>query len=225
MGLVCTCGARPPEDALFCHKCGRPLRDEALAIEQEQQREEADSAAANVAPPEALAAPPPLLEISFRNPIAVRVAFLVASLALAGTMLSALSGSMPLYLLAAMFLAPASGFVAVWLYSKRTGQSISVRAGAKLGFITGVFGFVYSTVLNTLTTLSAASKAGLVEQYREQLDRQGVPPETVAQMMKILEAPETLVVILLIGIAISFVLGTMSATVGGAIGAKILDKQ
>jgi hypothetical protein len=178
-----------------------------------------------VTPPPAQPALPLPLEISFRNPLAVRTAFVVASLALAGTMLAALAGSVPLYLLAAMFLAPASGFVAVWMYGKRTGQPLTVRAGAKLGFITGVFGFVYSTVLNTLSTLSVATKTGIIEQYREQLDKQGLPPEAIAQMMKILESPTTLVVILLIGIAVSFLLGTVSATVGGALGAKILEKD
>ena len=221
MAEQCTCGARPPEDARFCHKCGRPLRDEPLIPEEEMQPEVA-------APPPPPPSPPALalpLEINFRNPLAVRTAFVVASLALAGTMLAALSGSVPLYLLAAMFLAPASGFVAVWMYGKRTRQPVTVRAGAKLGFITGVFGFVYSTVLNTLSTLSVATKSGLIEQYREQLDKQGLPPEAIAQMTKILESPATLVFILLIGIGISFLLGTVSATVGGALGAKILEKD
>src|ERR1044071_8323555 len=30
----CTCGARLPEDARFCHKCGKPQRDEPLMVEE-----------------------------------------------------------------------------------------------------------------------------------------------------------------------------------------------
>lgn len=183
---------------------------------------------ADVIPVEAasLLPPPPVrLEIGFRNPIAVRTAFVVASLALAGSMLVALAGSVPLYLLAAIVLAPASGLVAVWMYGKRTGQQLSIRSGAKLGFITGVFGFVYSTVLNTLSTLSVASKTGIVEQYREQLDKQGLPPEAMDQIMKLLDSPAMVVTIILIGMAFSFLLGTMTAALGGALGAKVLDKN
>lgn len=215
MEEYCTCGARLPEDARFCHKCGRPLRDEPLIVEEAIPVETAPS----------LPPPPVPPEIGFRNPIAVRTAFIVASLALAGSMLVALAGSVPLYLLGAMVLAPASGLVAVWMYGKRTGQQLSVRAGAKLGFITGVFGFVYSTVLNTLSTLSVASKTGIVEQYREQLDKQGLPPEAMDQVMKLLDSPATVVAIILIGMAFSFVAGTVTAALGGALGAKVLDKD
>ena len=68
----CTCGAQLPPDALFCHKCGKLQRDEPLPVPEE------------LAPPPfavvaAEPAPPP--EIGFHNSQAVRVAFLVGSLA------------------------------------------------------------------------------------------------------------------------------------------------
>lgn len=211
----CTCGARLPEDARFCHKCGRPLFEETV-VEEEQ-------------PPVPLPPPvvqaPPLPDIGFRNAVAVRTGFFVASLALAGNMLAALSGSVALYLLAALVFTPASGFFAVWLYSKRTGRPLSVRSGAKLGFITGVFGFVFSTVLSTLSTISVASRTGIAEQYRQQLDRQGLPPEAIEQVNRMLESPSTIALIMLLGMAVTFLFGTVTASVGGAIGAKVLEKD
>ncbi|MDX2154760.1 MAG: zinc ribbon domain-containing protein [Bryobacteraceae bacterium] len=227
MVLNCTCGARLPEDARFCHKCGRPLFDEPPA---EENREEppAVEAAPPVPPVPPVTAPGPgadLRQISFRNAVAVRTAFFVASLALGASILIAMMGSMPIYLLALIVITPASGFVAVWRYLRRTGQHLSGWNGAKLGFLTGVFGFVFSTVLSTLSTLAVASRSNVLDQYREQLDKQGLPPETVEQMGKLLENPAAVGVFMLIGIAMSFVLQTLATSAGGALGAKVLEKE
>ena len=35
----------------------------------------------------------------------------------------------------------AAGFLAVYLYSRRTGQMLSLRSGARMGWITGIFSF------------------------------------------------------------------------------------
>jgi hypothetical protein len=209
----CTCGARLVADATFCHKCGRPVRD-LLPPDEEAPAPVVEPVA--VAPP-----PPPLPTINFRNPIAVRTAFAVASICLAGTMMVGVAGSMPLNILGAVLLAPASGFIAVWLYRRRTSQTISVREGARLGFITGVFSFVYSTILSTLTMFAVASSKGLLEMYREM----GWSQETLDAMAKVLESPVVLVLGLLFGLAASFLLGTVSASVGGAVGAKVLEKD
>ncbi len=70
MPEICTCGAQLPPDARFCHKCGKPQREEIV-----------------VEPVEAFAPqPPPLVEaaplqaLNFRNPIALRVGLLAAGL-------------------------------------------------------------------------------------------------------------------------------------------------
>src|SRR5689334_2027095 len=33
MADFCTCGAQLPEDARFCHRCGKPQRNETFAVE------------------------------------------------------------------------------------------------------------------------------------------------------------------------------------------------
>ena len=75
----CTCGARLPEDARFCHKCGKPQREEpeieALAREAEPTVE------VEAAPIPTATAPPALSTIGFRNPVAVRAAVIASAFA------------------------------------------------------------------------------------------------------------------------------------------------
>jgi hypothetical protein len=70
MPEICTCGAQLPPDARFCHKCGKPQREE-IVVEQPE-------AFAPQPPPLVQAAP--LQTLSFRNPIALRVGLLAAGL-------------------------------------------------------------------------------------------------------------------------------------------------
>src|SRR5262249_61629136 len=82
----CTCGAKLPEDALFCHKCGKPQRDYLANVEREP------------APPPPLPPPPPApLPINFRNPVAVRVGLNAGSLASVMTLVAS-----PLFLIASI---------------------------------------------------------------------------------------------------------------------------
>src|SRR2546427_7172180 len=107
----CTCGAQPPADARFCHKCGRPLREEPTL----EQHEEAPLLPAALPPP----VPPP---IGFHNGPAVRIALMAGSLAF---LLSILSGQLALPQTFALLWLIAAGFLAVFLYRRRTGQRLS----------------------------------------------------------------------------------------------------
>src|SRR3954453_7443593 len=61
----CTCGAKLPEDARFCHKCGKPQFE---LIEPEEP------AVVEPVPPVPVQPPPQPQGVGFRNPAAVRVA-------------------------------------------------------------------------------------------------------------------------------------------------------
>ena len=210
----CTCRAQLPPDARFCHRCGKPQRDE--PVEEE----------APVAPIETAAAapvkPPLPPEISFRNSVAVRVGFLAAGIA---SLL--ISMPMPVYLavfwmILALFCA---GFLAVFLYRRRTGTMVGLRGGARMGWITGVFCFVIATVFFTISVFSIASKGGLTEFYRQQLAVKGAPDETVRQFFQVLENPSGLATILILSIFFLFILFTLLPTLGGLLGSKVLDRE
>ena len=209
----CTCGAQLPPDARFCHKCAKPQREEFLTEPVLEQPV--------LAVPATVLLPPPT-EINFRNSIAVRVAFLAAGIA---SLLISLP--MPMYLTAVwMFLwLFCSGFVAVFIYRRRTGVTVGLRGGARMGWITGVFCFVIATVFFTISVLTISSKGGLVEFYRQQLSVKGAPEESVRQFFQVLESPSGLATVLILSIFFLFILFTILPTLGGMLGSKILEKD
>ena len=141
MPEYCTCGAKLPPDALFCHKCGKPQRD--LVIPETQLAPVVEI------PPQPLVAPRvEQMPLTFHNPVAVKVGLVVA---LTATVLS-----MTVLPLVSW---PLAGFFAVLLYRRRTGSSINVGGGARLGMITGVLMAAMSTIVVSLVWVPAAFPA------------------------------------------------------------------
>ena len=138
----CSCGAELPPDALFCHKCGKPQRELTEVV-----AEAPEPAPVVVPPPHERTQPqPPPAPLDFRNPLALKIALLVAMGA------------------TALFFLPyvnwlAAGYFAVFLYRRRTGCAINVGAGVRLGWITGLFTFPLAAVFYAAVfyVISAAS--------------------------------------------------------------------
>lgn len=202
----CTCGAELPPDARFCHKCGKPQREEPAAEPSwETTRPEREPRPAQAAP-----------AINFRNRDAVRAGFLAALIAVLLNLLPYLILGCPIWLLAA-------GFWCVHLYNRRTGQSLSVRSGARIGWITGVFSFAIFTVFFTLSFIYAATSGTLVD--RSQLSQLPFPQESLDQVIAFMQSPVGLAVNLFFSLVVLFVTFTLFAAAGGALGAKLLSKD
>ncbi|MCS6951394.1 MAG: zinc ribbon domain-containing protein [Bryobacterales bacterium] len=203
----CTCGAQLLPEARFCHKCGRPVREEPRAAEAPEEKP-----AAQPAPAAATAQ-----EISFRDSTAVRVGFVAGVLAF---VLGLLPSPFPVR---ALLLAAAGGF-SVYLYGRRTGRSLTVGGGARIGWISGLFGFVIVMVLFTLNFALIAvltRDIGMANFYRQQLSAMGMPPQHVEQVLEIFQSP-----VRLAGLLISiFVMFTGLLMAGGALGAKLLRRN
>ena len=209
---VCTCGAVLPPDARFCHKCGKPQRDEPLFIQEEAPVQRP------IEPPGL----PPLstLEfprIGFHNGLAVRVALLAGVLAF---FCSIITGQLALPQEFALVWLVAGGFFAVYLYERRTGQRLSVRSGAHLGWICGVFGFVVVTMALAATAVML-SDPSVASAMREQLRTHGIPAANAEQMIAFFHTPAGISSALFV----SFVLFTVLPAFGGAVGAKLLDRD
>lgn len=206
MPEFCTCGAQLPPDALFCHKCGKPQRD--LVVPE------------NLAPPpplpEVTAAPPVRMEappLNFQNPVAIRIALWVA--------LSATILSLTLLPLVAW---PAGGFFAVFLYRRRTGSSLNVNAGARMGMITGVLMAAMSTVLLSLVYLPAALSGKLGDLFQEQLKNSPWhDPSGMQLMMKSMSGSEFAFALFFMLVVVFTVITALSVA-GGAIGAKVVGR-
>ena len=142
----CSCGTQLVEGARFCHRCGA-TQGELFAPEEPMEE-----AAPAVRPPEPPALPQVVLsEISFHNKAAVAVAMLVALLYWLVTFLPL----PPLIQVPLLFIdLLAGGFFAVWFYARRTGQTLTIRNGAHLGWLTGIFCFAIGAVVAAINMLA-----------------------------------------------------------------------
>jgi len=207
----CTCGAQLPPDARFCHKCGKPQYDYMPAAEEVE--------------PEPVPQPPlPELQpvrfsadISFRNGLAVRIGFVAA---MGAVMIALLPVPLPFLRLPIAFVA--AGFLAVFLYSRRTGQTLSIRSGARMGWITGVFSFTLVTVLFTVATVAVSSQGGFVQQIRSQFPANDARADMIEQA---LSSPAMIVGLVALYLMLFFVVFTALPIIGGALGAKVLAKE
>ncbi len=201
----CTCGAQLPPDARFCHKCGKPQREEVLIEEPETQPVQPELQPLPSSAP-AVGAP-----IDFRNAMAVRVGFLAAMLA---SLLNAmLVYACPLWLMSA-------GFLCVYVYQRRTGQTLTVGNGARIGWITGLFSFVIFTVLFTLSFVAQVRSGELLKNLNDVPFLQG----SAEQLRELFSNPVYLAFNVLVSLAVLFVVFTSLSIAGGALGAKLLSR-
>ena len=210
MPEYCTCGTQLVEDARFCHKCGRPTRPEP---ESEQE------------PPRLILTPPipasaRFAEVSFANPAALRIAF-------AASALSILLDFSPFLNFLFIIWSMGAGFMAVWMYHKRTGRPLSVSSGAKLGWITGVFTFVILAVLVTADALLSGGK--FAEEFHnamtQQMQTTWAHDPNYQQMLNTLNNPTTFAALVVFLMIFVFALLSLAAVAGGALGARLSNKE
>ncbi len=207
----CTCGVQLPPDARFCHKCGKPQYDyPGLEVET-----------AEPPPlPIVVTAAQPLPEISFHNRLAVRIGFFVALILFVPFMFLWLVPFVPL------FVAFLSGFFAVRAYTRRTGHSLSIRSGARMGWITGIFSFGIVAVFITFIMVFASTQAPTVDRLREY---QGpffhLTSDQIQAVAKLFQDPAALAGAIGATLLMFFVILTALPMLGGALGAKVLYKE
>jgi hypothetical protein len=209
MPEFCTCGSELPPDARFCHRCGKPQREE-IVPETVAPGPETTPEIATATATASTSAPP---RVNFRNRTAVRIGLLMGCVA---SLLSALP-AMALGLAGLAIWWAAAGFLSVHLYRRRTGQFLSVDGGLRMGWITGLLGATVSCVLFTASMALLIGGGKFASLYHAQMEKMYGNDPNAQQALKSLENPSSLVV----GLLFSLLLITLLCTAGGALGAVI----
>jgi hypothetical protein len=113
-----------------------------------------------------------------------------------------------------------AGFLAVFLYRLRTGQRLSTLSGARLGWICGIFVFLIVAIMIGIIALVLNDPEGLAK-MKEQLSEMKQPAATIDQLLDAFRHPGQVFAELLQ----YFVLFTVLSAFGGAVGAKLLNRD
>ena len=190
-----------PEDARFCHKCGKPQYEEDIA-----RLSGHEPVSTPVVPP---AAPVPAQNgVSFRNSRALWITFAVAAVTLVAMIVLALL-FFPLFPIVLC----AAGFVATRLYNQNATQPLTAAAAARLGWMTGFWVFLAVAVTSSIVAV-ALSDPEIWNQFKSTWSQ-------FPQMAQVaVSSPHEFLVKLLMNLPVTFLVFTLLPGLGGILGAK-----
>lgn len=213
----CTCGAQLYEDSLFCHRCGKPQR-ELTPVEESHEPPPLPQQPLYV--PDPSMRPVPVSDVGFGDRNALRTAMLAAAIT---TLL--MTVRLPLDAFFKIVWLLSAGFLAVYLYQKRTGQPVTLRTGVRLGWLTGLFCFMILLVLMVASAVAVWNSAAFAEELRRQLQASAQPGVDIEDLMRFIESPTGMGVMMLSILVVAFLFFTGLPMLGGALGAKVLEKE
>ena len=194
-------------DALFCHRCGRPLRpliaeEEAseteapLPVEPEPDRVVITKAAAGLE-----------ANVDFRNRAVVKSCLLAACFSLIlGVLLSPI-GSGVLF----PFVLFGGGWISSYLYCRNSDRPVNVRSGAALGWIAGLFTFLILLFFIAVLFMALAGNPEFVQLLRDSSGKYGARAEDMNQLLDLPKHPDRLA----LGLGLNFVQLTVFSSLGG----------
>jgi hypothetical protein len=204
----CSCGAKLAENARFCHLCGRPVFP---TVEPEASEETPAFRS-----PASLPIPTVVRPVGLRNPVALRVAFLMSLGMMLSFMLISLAAVALQMIGAADVLCLTSALGAGWfgaaLYSRITKGGLTVASGARLGWIAGLI-----TAL-ILAALVGAAMLIAGDQVMQQFSQN-------PQFAESLKGQADIGASLALGFVAFFVLVSGICAAGGALGARFVGRN
>lgn len=142
---------------------------------------------------------------------------LISVLVAAGTLIALVASGLLLPPLFPLVLC-AAGFVAARLYSSRSSQPLTTAAGARLGWMTGLWLFVIVALLCAMAALSVSSPEGW-----EQAKSLWAQLPQASRLLTLTQ--HEFFVQLLMALPFFFFLLTLLPGLGGMLGAKLSRKQ
>lgn len=164
--------------------------------------------------------PVPVSDVGFGDRNALRTAMLAAAIT---TLL--MTVRLPLDAFFKIVWLLSAGFLAVYLYQKRTGQPVTLRTGVRLGWLTGLFCFMILLVLMVASAVAVWNSAAFAEELRRQLQASAQPGVDIEDLMRFIESPTGMGVMMLSILVVAFLFFTGLPMLGGALGAKVLEKE
>lgn len=172
--------------------------------------------------PTAVAAPAPpvpsVIHGSFRDRAAVRIALITAVVTL--VIIMVLSPVPIVSSVAGLILPFVAGFLAVYVYRRGTGVTLSTGSGARIGWLVGIFCFVLVTILFTLF-MALFAVPDVRAAMAESLSQKPGGHEMMETFTELLSSPLGILEPL-IGF---FVMLTILPVIGAAIGAMVLAPE
>ena len=94
-----------------------------------------------------------------------------------------------------------------------------------MGWITGVFTFVISLAMLAVVFLAPQQDGSVIETFRRQISNYPAQEELKRQMLELLDNPSAIAILMLIYLMMFFMLVAGFTTIGGALGAKVLEED
>ena len=120
------------------------------------------------------------------------------------------------------------GVLAVYFFELKTGRPLTrLGDGARLGTITGFFGFFLAFFVNLLSQiLIYRGIGGTLERYRQEIEKMPVSPDPQSkEMLAWALTPAGMAALFLTGTILFFLFFVLLSTAGGAVGVKALRKE
>ena len=138
----------------------------------------------------------------------------------------AIASSMPILSLLCCLWVPLGGALSVWFYTKdaRTMRAVSVGAGARLGAMAGVIGFlVWVPAYGLILSLAHVDFRKMMVDAAAKASEINPSPQSQA-WMQWAGTPEGLVTMIVLMLFMFFLAFVLFATIGGAIGTRLFNK-
>ena len=108
----------------------------------------------------------------------------------------------------------------------RAGVMLRTGEGARLGWMTGCLAFVASIVFTAINfALVRASGTNIREILRQSMEKMPTQDPAARQVMEFLTSTSGLTIFIVVYVIFSFVVMSSLAAAGGALGAKVMEKE